>query len=315
MREASPDPDTRAPHGGAVDLESSQAPVNHSLLGDLGEAAEMIAFKHSVFALPFALMSLITAAGDGWPSAWTWAWVIIAMISARTAAMSFNRLADHGLDAINPRTANRSLPAGRLSRRFALSVTIIAALAFVGAAAMLNRLCLVLAIPTLAVLLGYSFAKRWSAAVHLWLGFSLGIAPIGAWIAVTGGIAIEPVVLGAAVMFWVAGFDTIYSLQDEAFDRSHRLRSIPAAFGPRVALWIARLFHIFALSGFTGFAAAAGGGWLRFSAVITAAILMGWQHRLVRADDLRAVDAAFFTANGLLSIVMCSLFVIAKMIA
>ncbi len=199
MREVSPDPDTRTPEGGAADSESSKVSADHRLLGDLGEAAEMIAFKHSVFALPFALMSLITAAGDGWPTASTWAWVIIAMISARTAAMSFNRLADHGLDAVNPRTANRSLPAGRLSRRFALSVTVIAALAFVGAAAMLNRLCLVLAIPTLAVLLGYSFAKRWTAAAHMWLGFSLGIAPIGAWIAVTGAIAAPPLVLGAAV--------------------------------------------------------------------------------------------------------------------
>jgi 4-hydroxybenzoate polyprenyltransferase len=315
MREASPDPDTMAPEGGTADSESSKMPADHRLLGDLGEAAEMIAFKHSVFALPFALMSLITAAGDGWPTALTWAWVIIAMISARTAAMSFNRLADHGLDAVNPRTANRSLPAGRLSRRFALSVTVIAALAFVGAAAMLNRLCLVLAIPTLAVLLGYSFAKRWTAAAHLWLGFSLGIAPIGAWIAVTGAIAAPPLVLGAAVMLWVAGFDTIYSLQDESFDRSHGLHSIPATFGPRVALWIARVFHVLALSGFAGFAAAAGGGWLRFAAVMAAAFLMGWQHRLVRADDLSAVDAAFFTANGLLSVVMCSLFIIAKLVA
>jgi 4-hydroxybenzoate polyprenyltransferase len=315
MREASPDPDTKSPQGSAVDLQPSRAPADHSLLADLGEAAEMIAFKHSVFALPFALMSLITAAGDDWPAAATWVWVIIAMISARTAAMSFNRLADHGLDAINPRTANRSLPAGRLSRRFALSITVIAALAFVGAAAMLNRLCLVLAIPTLAILLGYSFAKRWTAAVHLWLGFSLGIAPIGAWIAVTGTIAVPPVILGAAVMLWVAGFDTVYSLQDEAFDRSHGLRSIPATFGPRASLWIARFFHLFALVGFTAFAVAAGGGWLRFAAVAAAAILMGWQHRLIRADDLSAVDAAFFTANGLLSVVMCSLFVIAKMAA
>lgn len=315
MLEAPPDPDTRPPVGGAANSGPSNLSPYRRLLGDLGEAAEMIAFKHSVFALPFALMSLITADGTGWPSTWTWAWVIIAMISVRTAAMSFNRLADHGLDAINPRTNNRSLPAGRLSRRFAWSVTVIAALVFVGAAAMLNRLCLVLAIPTLAVLLGYSYAKRWTAAAHLWLGFSLGIAPIGAWIAVTGAIAAPPLVLGAAVMLWVAGFDTIYSLQDEVFDRSHGLCSIPATFGPRVALWIARFFHVLALSGFAGFAAAAGGGWLRFAAVMAAAFLMGWQHRLVRADDLSAVDAAFFTANGLLSVAMCSLFVIAKLVA
>jgi len=315
MRVAPPDPETRTPEGGTLDSGSSNLPTAHRVLGDLGEAAEMIAFKHSVFALPFALMSLITAAGDDWPTAATLVWVIIAMISARTAAMSFNRLADHGLDAINPRTKSRSLPAGRLGRRFAWIVTVVAALVFVGAAAMLNRLCLMLAIPTLAILLGYSFAKRWTAAAHLWLGFSLGIAPIGAWIAVTGAIAVPPLILGAAVMLWVAGFDTIYSLQDEVFDRSHGLRSIPAAFGPGVALWMARFFHVLALVGFSGFAIAAGGGWLRFAAVMAAAFLMGWQHRLVSADDLSAVDAAFFTANGLLSVVMCSLFVVAKMVA
>jgi len=315
MREARRDPETRPPEGGAVDSGSSDRPAAHRVLGDLGEAAEMIAFKHSVFALPFALMSMVTAAGDGWPTAPTWVWVIIAMVSARTAAMSFNRLADHGLDAINPRTSRRSLPAGRLGRRFAWMVTVIAALIFVGAAAMLNRLCLLLAIPTLAILLGYSYAKRWTAAAHLWLGFSLGIAPIGAWIAVTGAIAAPPLILGAAVMLWVAGFDTVYSLQDEAFDRSHGLHSIPVAFGPGSSLWIARFFHVLALVGFALFAVAAGGGWLRFAAVTAAALLMAWQHRLVRADDLSAVDAAFFTANGLLSVAMCALFVIAKLVA
>lgn len=315
MREQAPAPETPPSTQGAFEGATPRASINQGLLGDLGETAEMIAFKHSVFALPFALMSLITAAGDGWPSASIWFWVIIAMISARTAAMSFNRLADHRIDAVNPRTADRSLPAGRLSRRFAWIVTLIAAMTFVGSAAMLNRLCLVLAIPTLAVLLGYSYAKRWTSAAHLWLGLALGIAPVGAWIAVTGAIEPAPLVLGAAVMFWVAGFDTIYSLQDESFDRLHALRSIPATFGPRVSLWIARGFHLVALLGFSVFAAAAGGGWLRFLAVAAAALLMGWQHRLVRADDLSAVDAAFFSANGMLSVVMCTLFIMAKLVA
>ena len=292
----------------------SKVSANSDLLGNLGEAADMIAFKHSVFALPFALMSLVTAAGDGWPMVRIWFWVIVAMVAARTAAMSFNRLVDHHLDAQNPRTANRSLPAGRLSRRFAWFVTIIAAIVFVGAAAMLNRFCLMLALPTLAVLLGYSYAKRWTSAAHLWLGFALGIAPIGAWIAVTGTIAIQPVVLGAAVMLWVAGFDMIYSLQDESFDRSHELRSLPARFGSRRSLWIARLFHLGALAGFTAFAIAAGGGWIRLTAVAAAAVLMLWQHRLIDADDLSAVDATFFTANGLLSVVMCVLFTLAKLV-
>lgn len=283
-------------------------------LGEFAETADMIAFKHSVFALPFALMSLITATGAGWPATRTWIWVIVAMIAARTSAMGFNRLADHAIDSKNPRTADRALPAGRLSRRYAWVVTVVAAVVFVFAAAMLNPICLVLAIPTLAVLLGYSYAKRFTSAAHLWLGFALGIAPIGAWIAVTGTINSPAVVLGAAVMFWVAGFDTIYSLQDESFDRSHGLQSLPARLGSRAALIIARLLHVFALIGFAAFAVAAGGGWIRMAAVAAAALLMLWQHRLVRADDLSAVDAAFFTANGMLSVLMCSLFIVAKQI-
>jgi len=287
-------------------------PAVPQLVRDLDEAAEMIAFKHSIFALPFALMSLITAAGDDWPGARVWLWVIIAMVAARTAAMSFNRLADHGLDAENPRTANRSLPSGRLSRRFAWWVTIIAAGLFIAAAAQLNRLCLILAPPTLAFLLGYSYAKHITAAAHLWLGAALGIAPVGAWMAVTGDIAAPPVVLAAAVTLWVAGFDTVYSLQDESFDRTHGLRSFPARLGARRALTAARVFHLLALIGFAAFAVAAGGGWLRMAAVAAAALLMLWQHRLVRPGDLRSVDAAFFTANGLLSVVMFSLFAVAK---
>jgi len=292
-----------------VGLIADRAP-----LGEFGETADMIAFKHSVFALPFALMSLITATGAGWPATRTWIWVIVAMIAARTSAMGFNRLADHAIDSKNPRTADRALPAGRLSRRYAWVVTVVAAVVFVLAAAMLNPICLVLAIPTLAVLLGYSYAKRFTSAAHLWLGFSLGIAPIGAWIAVTGTINSPAVVLGAAVMFWVAGFDAIYSLQDESFDRSHGLQSLPARLGPRGALIIARLLHVFALIGFAAFAVATGGGWIRMAAVAAAALLMLWQHRLVRADDLSAVDAAFFTANGMLSVLMCSLFIVAKLI-
>lgn len=284
-------------------------------LSEIGEAADMIAFKHTVFALPFAVMSLITAAGEGWPTARVWLAVLIAMVAARTAAMSFNRLADHSIDALNPRTAGRSLPAGRLSRRFTWALTVVSAIVFLSAAASLNRLCLWLAPPTLAVLLGYSYAKRFTTAAHLWLGFALAIAPIGAWIAVTAEIGAPAVALGAAVMFWVAGFDTIYSLQDECFDRAHGLRSLPARFGARRSLLLARVFHLFALAGFVVFAAAAGGGWLRAAAVAAAGGLILWQHHLVRADDLSRVDAAFFTANGALSLLMCGLFVVAKILA
>jgi 4-hydroxybenzoate polyprenyltransferase len=162
------------------------------------------------------------------------------------------------------------------------------------------------------VLLGYSYAKRFTTTAHVWLGVALGIAPIGAWIAVTGGVDWPPIILGAAVAFWVAGFDTIYSMQDEAFDREHGLRSIPARLGAANSLRLARLFHLLAVVGFSGFAIAAGGGWIRGAAVLAAVGLMVWQHRLVRPGDLRAVDAAFFTANGTLSVVMFALFALAK---
>jgi 4-hydroxybenzoate polyprenyltransferase len=273
----------------------------------------MIAFKHSVFALPFAVIALVTAAAPSWPSLQTWVWVIVAMVCARTAAMAFNRLADHQIDTDNPRTAGRALPAGRLSRRFAWAVTGVAAAVFLVAAAALDPLCLALAPPALMILLGYSYAKRFTAASHLWLGLALGIAPVGAWIAVTGRIEWPAVVLAGSVALWVAGFDIIYSLQDEAFDRFNALRSLPAKVGGRQALAVARLFHVLAFGGFVVFAQAAGGGVIRLLAVVAAGLLLAWQHRLIHADDLASVDAAFFTANGTLALAMCVLFVVARM--
>lgn len=273
----------------------------------------MIAFKHSVFALPFAVIALVTAAAPSWPSLQTWVWVIVAMVCARTAAMAFNRLADHQIDTDNPRTAGRALPAGRLSRRFAWAVTGVAAAVFLVAAAALDPLCLALAPPALMILLGYSYAKRFTAASHLWLGLALGIAPVGAWIAVTGRIEWPAAVLAGSVALWVAGFDIIYSLQDEAFDRFNALHSLPAKVGGRQALAVARLFHVLAFGGFVVFAQAAGGGVIRLLAVVAAGLLLAWQHRLIHADDLASVDAAFFTANGTLALAMCVLFVVARM--
>lgn len=278
----------------------------------LRESADMIKLQHTVFALPFAVISLVTAAGEGWPRPWVWLWVLVAMVAARTAAMTFNRLADHGVDAANPRTAGRALPAGRLSRGFAWGVTVVSVVLFVVAAGALNRTCLSLSPVVVAVLLGYSYAKRFTAAAHLWLGVALGIAPAGAWLAVTGRLAPPPLVLGAAVALWVAGFDVIYSLQDEAFDRGRGLCSLPARLGAARALLVARLAHAAALAGFLLFAVLAGGGLLRLAAVAAAAALMVWQHRLVAPDDLSRVDAAFFSANGILAVVMCVLFLLAK---
>jgi 4-hydroxybenzoate polyprenyltransferase len=286
--------------------------VSSRVLSDLRETGEMIAFKHTIFALPFAVVSLITAAAPSWPSLATWLWVALAMVSARTAAMSFNRLADHTLDADNPRTAARALPAGRLGRPFAWTVTAVSAALFLIAAGALNPLCLVLAPPALAVLLGYSYTKRFTAASHLVLGFSLGIAPIGAWIAVVGGLAWTPLVLGAAVCFWVAGFDVMYSMQDENFDRNRGLHSLPARIGGQRALRVARRLHLIAFVGFFAFAIAAGGGPIRIAAVAVAGLLLAWQHRLVSADNLENIDAAFFSSNGLLALALCVLFVIAR---
>ncbi len=282
------------------------------VIEDLRETAEMIKFQHTVFALPFAVIALITATGEGWPTPRVWLWVIVAMVAARTAAMSFNRLVDQASDADNPRTADRALPAGRLSRVLVWIVTIVSIALFFAAAAMLNRLCLVLAVPTITVLLGYSLAKRFTATTHFWLGFSLAIAPPGAWIAATGTIAWPPVILGGAVLAWVAGFDIIYSLQDEAFDRERGLHSIPAEWGAARALTLARVLHVVAWVGFAIFAQQAGGGVLRWAAVLAAGGLLIGQHRLVRANDLSRVDAAFFAANGGLSLVMGVLFLAAK---
>lgn len=289
------------------------AGVAHRLVHDIRETADMIVFKHTVFALPFAVISMVTAAGSGWPAPRTWGWVLLAMVGARTAAMAFNRLADQTSDALNPRTSRRALPAGRISRRFAWAVTACGAACFLLAASQLNRLCLLLAPPTLAVLLGYSLAKRFTPLAHLWLGAALGLAPVGAWIAVTADLAVPPLVLAGSVALWVAGFDIIYSMQDEHFDRSRGLRSVPEWLGGAHALAVSRVLHVIALGGFAAFALLAGGGWIRLAAVLAAAVLLIHQHRLVSADDLSSVDAAFFTANGLLSVVMSLLFLFAKM--
>lgn len=282
------------------------------LVADIRETADMIKFQHSVFALPFAIIALISADDSGWPPLRVWFWVMVAMVAARTAAMSFNRLVDHDVDAENPRTSNRSLPAGRLSRSLVWAVTISSVGLFVVSAAMLNRLCLLLAAPTTAVLLGYSFAKRFTAGTHFWLGGALAIAPAGAWIAVTGGIAWPPVILGAAVVAWVAGFDIIYSLQDAQFDRRFGLHSIPARWGVDRALAVSRAAHFVACVGFAVFAVMVGGGWLRWLAVFSAAGLLISQHWLVSANDLSRVDAAFFSANGILAVAMGCLFLAAK---
>ena len=265
----------------------------------------MIKFSHTLFALPFALLAAFLAA-DGWPRAATLGKILLAMIGARSAAMAHNRLADRRLDAANPRTASRALPSGELSVRFVWVFLVCSVGLFVAAAASLNRLTLALSPVALVLLLAYSYTKRFTALSHLVLGLCLGIAPVGAWIAVRGSIALLPVLLGLAVLFWTAGFDVIYALQDESHDRAAGLRSIPARFGARTALWISAGFHatmvglLFAVWGL------AGGGFVFLAGIAATLGALVYQHAIVRPGDLSRVDAAFFTANGFVSVTLAA---------
>jgi 4-hydroxybenzoate polyprenyltransferase len=264
---------------------------------------EMIKFEHTLFALPFALAGMLLAAG-GWPPGPTVGWILVAMVGARSAAMGFNRLADRALDAANPRTATRALPAGRVSSRFVAAFVAGSLALLVLAAWRLNPLCLALSPLAIAILLGYSYAKRFTWGSHLLLGVALAGAPLGAWIAVAGDLAVAPVVLAAAVVTWVAGFDVLYALQDREFDRRAGLHSIPARFGVAASLWISGLLHVatLALLAALPFAYAPGLGTTYWVGVAGCAALLALQHALVRPGDLSRLDAAFFTANGLLSI-------------
>ena len=264
------------------------------------EALEMIKFSHTVFALPFALLSAFRAAHGAIAPA-TLGGILVAMVAARTSAMAFNRIADRRIDAENPRTASRALPAGRLSLHFAVGLCAISGALFVGAAYGLNRLAFVLSLPTLAVLFLYSYTKRFTPASHIVLGLCLGLAPAGAWIAVRGRLDWPPVLLGSAVLFWTAGFDVLYSLQDLEFDRRKGLFSLPAAIGTRNALFVSALFHAATLAFLVAFVRSVSGGPLLWAAVALSAVSLAYQHSVVRPDDLSRLDSAFFTANGFLS--------------
>ncbi len=268
----------------------------------LAATLSMIRFAHTVFALPFALLAALLAAG-GIPPLPTLFWILVAMVGARSAAMSFNRIVDRDVDARNPRTAGRELPTGVLSVRYTVLFCVASAALFVLAAARLNRLCLILSPVALAIVLGYSWTKRFTALSHLVLGLSLAIAPVGAWIAVTGSFALLPVVLALAVVFWVAGFDVLYSLQDEAFDRAEGLESLPARLGNRRALLVSALFHAAALGLLYAVFVLGRGGVAFGVGVLLAGAFLVRQHAIVEPGDLSRVDAAFFTANGWLSIV------------
>lgn len=269
---------------------------------------EMIKFEHTLFALPFALLGAILAA-DGFPSKWQIFWIIVAMVGARSAAMTFNRIADRDLDAENPRTANRELPAGKLSLVFAWSFLFVSIAVFVLASWSLNWLTFALSPIALISILGYSYAKRFTTFSHLMLGWALAISPTASWIAVRGTIDSEiPLLLSLFVLMWTAGFDIMYACQDAEFDRRYGLYSIPARLGIAKALWIARIFHfqaflvLLVLLAFTGF------GWPAYLGVGAVGALLTYQHLLVRADDLSRMNAAFFTANAFVSIILLSSF-------
>ncbi|MBM3976545.1 MAG: 4-hydroxybenzoate octaprenyltransferase [Planctomycetes bacterium] len=266
----------------------------------------LVRFSHSVFALPFALISALLAA-RGLPPWSTLGWILLCCVAARTAAMGFNRLVDRGIDARNPRTAARELPAGRLAPAAVAALVVLCSALFIAAAWRLGPLCGWLAPLVLAVLLGYSYAKRFTALAHLWLGLALGLAPLGAWLAVRGslegGLA-APLLLSAAVIAWVAGFDVLYACQDCEFDRRAGLHSIPARLGIARALRVSELLHVLAFALLAAFAVRGGLSYGTAFALALAGALLYWQHRLVRPDDLSRLDLAFFTLNGWVGFVL-----------
>jgi 4-hydroxybenzoate polyprenyltransferase len=262
---------------------------------------EMIKWEHSVFALPFALTGAVLAA-QGWPPARVLLWIVVCMISARSAAMAFNRLVDARLDAENPRTAMRALPAGLLSQGFVAGFVVISSGVFFLGAAMLNHLTLRLAPLALAVVLAYSYMKRMTRWSHLVLGLALGIAPSAAWIAVRGSLDWRIAVLSAAVLLWVAGFDVLYACQDYEHDRKVGLNSVPQAFGMERAFWIARGMHLAMLLLLLWLVRLFALGAIAYVGVGVVAALLGYEHSIVSPKDLRRMNAAFFTLNGVISV-------------
>jgi 4-hydroxybenzoate polyprenyltransferase len=264
---------------------------------------ELVKFEHTVFALPFALISAGVAA-RGFPSPWQLTWILVAMVGARTSAMAFNRIADFAYDVRNPRTAARPLPSGRLSLFAAWAATALGAALLVLAARMLNPLAFYLSPVALAVIWSYSFTKRFTSLTHILLGVCLAIAPVGAWVAIRGAFALEPIVLGLAVVMWTAGFDIIYACQDVEFDRREKLFSVPARFGISAALAVSNAFHIVMFLALIWFwrIAHMGPAFALGLAVVGGALV--YQHAIVKAGDLSRVNEAFFTANGFLSVVL-----------
>lgn len=264
---------------------------------------EMIKFSHTIFALPFALSSALLAA-NGMPFLWQLFWIILAMVGARTAAMGLNRLIDAGIDSRNPRTAGRAIPAGLIGKGGTLLFILASVALLLVAAAQLNPLCLKLSPLALFFLVLYSYCKRFTALAHVVLGLCLAAAPLGAWIAIRGSIDGPALILAGAVLFWVAGFDILYALQDLEFDRSAGLHSIPVLLGVEGSLWAARMFHMVMLALLLGLFSLLHLGTFFMIGILVAAAMLLYEHWLLREGDLGKLDAAFFNMNGYISIVI-----------
>jgi 4-hydroxybenzoate polyprenyltransferase len=276
---------------------------------------EMIKFEHTLFALPFAFLGAILAA-EGLPSAWQIVWITVAMFGARSAAMTFNRIIDIDFDAANPRTASRELPSGKLSIGFAWAFLFVSISIFLLASYLLNWLTFALSPVALLSVLGYSYAKRYTAFAHLLLGWALSISPTAAWIAVRGSIdSGVPILLSLVVFMWTAGFDVMYACQDYEFDKKAGLRSIPARFGIKNSLWIARLFHLQAFIALLLLYVVTELGWPALAGVLLVGALLVYQHTLVSAKNLSRMNAAFFTTNAFVSVILFISFSVAVFIA
>lgn len=272
--------------------------------GKLRTTLEMIKFEHTLFALPFAFLGAVLAA-DGLPTWRQMLWITLAMVGARSSAMTFNRIVDREIDAANPRTANRELPSGRLSLSFAWAFLFASVAVFVFAAYSLNWLTFALSPVALISVLGYSYAKRFTALAHMLLGWALAISPTAAWIAVRGAIDSEvPILLSVFVLMWTSGFDVLYACQDQEFDRKAGLHSIPARFGIARSLWIARLFHFQAAIVLLLVLAFTGLGWPAYLGAGAVMALLVYQHTLIKPNDLSKMNAAFFTTNAFVSVIL-----------
>jgi 4-hydroxybenzoate polyprenyltransferase len=291
--------------GTGADASQAQGRRPASLSAKAATFGRMIKFSHSIFALPFAFVSGLVAYRTGAVTitAIDVVLLLVCMVSARTAAMGFNRIADRTIDAANPRTSMRELPTGRVSVTEATIFTSVAALIFVGASFAVNVLCGMLALPVLALLLGYSLTKRYTLLSHFVLGMCLGVAPVGVWFALTGAFSWTPIVLGLAVMWWTAGFDIYYSCQDESFDRDRGLRSLPARVGAARAIRLVRPIHVAAVALYATFGVLAGLGVFFYAGVGAIASILAYEAWLLRNADLSRIDLAFFNLNGYVSVV------------